>query len=72
MKSYWLYCTLLIEVLVTSVLVVLYLAYRSACEIILVVLYLADRGACDIVLVVLYLADKGAFDIRTGCTVPCS
>ena len=54
---------------------------------VLVVLYLADRGACDIrtgcvvpllievlvtsVLVVLYLADRGVCDIRTGCTVPC-
>ena len=56
MKSYWFYCTLLIEVLVKSV---------------LVVLYLADRSACEIVLVVMYLADRGAFDIRTGCVVPC-
>ena len=71
MKSYCLYCTLLKEVLVKSVLVVLYLADRGACEIVLVVLYLAERGACEIVLVVLYLADRGACDIRTGCTLPC-
>ena len=71
MTSYWFYCTLLKELLVTSVLVVLYLADRGVCDIVLVVLYLAYRGVCEIVLVVLYLADRGACDIRTGCTVPC-
>jgi hypothetical protein len=68
--SYWLYCTLLIEVLVTSVLVVLYLADRGACDIALLVLYLADRGACEIVLVLMYFADRGACDNRIVCTVP--
>ena len=71
MTSYWLYCTLPKELLVTSVLVVFYLADRSACDIVMVVLYIADRGSCEIVLVVLYLADRGACDIRTACTVPC-
>ena len=71
MTSYWLYCTLLKELLETSVLVVLYLADRSACDIVLVVMYIAGRGACEIVLVVLYLDDRGACDIRTGCVVPC-
>ena len=56
MTSYWLYCALLIEMLVTSI---------------LVVLFLADRGTCDVVLVVLYLAERVACDIRIGCVVPC-
>ena len=55
----------------TSVLDILYLADRGACDIALFVLYLADRGACEIVLVVLYLADRDHFDIRTGCVVTC-
>ena len=71
MTSYWMYCTLLKELLVISVLVVLYLADRGACDIVLVVLYLADRCACEIVLVVLYFADRSACEIRTGRTVPC-
>jgi hypothetical protein len=69
--SYWLSCTLLKELLVTSVLVVFYLADRGACDIVLVVRYIADSGSCEIVLVVMYLADRGACDIRTGCIVPC-
>ena len=80
------YCTLLIEVLVTSVLVLFYLADRVVCEIhtvvctflieLLVISYwlcytLLIEVLVTSVLVVLYLADRGACDIRTGCTVPC-
>jgi hypothetical protein len=38
---------------------------------VLVVLYLADRGACEIVLDVFYLADRRVNDIRTRFVVPC-